>query len=232
MSLCYQPRSQYGASKNTVPFHIDLPFYPVVRVLFGVDVEALGNEGGTRRRGARGSCAHVSRRELSLLNDGGKLASDMCGWNVCIYSDFWKGTETDLRRLQDLSGRIDLYLNGIGLSCATLRSLASVKGLKALKVFKAPISVSCLVQLRSTLDSLDLSFAAINDDDVIHLAKLRRLVILNLSHTNITDASKRHLQALPIIRQIGLSSTRMSEGVIRELEELARRHDMEARNFE
>ncbi len=68
----------------------------------------------------------------------------------------------------------------------------------------------------------------INDDDVVQLAKLRNLEILDLSHTNITDASKCHLQGLPRIRAIGLSSTGMSDGVIRELEELARRHNMEA----
>ncbi len=48
--------------------------------------------------------AHVSRRELSIIKGGGKLPPEMRGWDVYIYSEFWKGADTDLRWLQDLSG--------------------------------------------------------------------------------------------------------------------------------
>jgi hypothetical protein len=76
--------------------------------------------------------------------------------------------------------------------------------------------LECL-QGMTELKTLDLSFTAITDFGLKHVAKMARLEYLSLHHTKITDSGLAHLQGMRTIETILLSATPFTDAGVKYL---------------
>jgi Leucine-rich repeat (LRR) protein len=103
--------------------------------------------------------------------------------------------------------------NGKTIDDAALELLAPLYRLTSLNLSDAALSNDQLQHLGSlpSLASLVLSDTPVSDDGLAHLRGLRRLEMISLCGTQVTDAGLVHLAALPTLRIVDLSHTQVGD---------------------
>jgi len=131
-------------------------------------------------------------------------------------------TDSDVKRLADLTGLEFLDLNNARITDAGLEHIKGLTGLLYLELNCTRITDAGLEQLKglTKLECLELYETRVTDTGLAHLRGLTRLERLTLSSTKIADAGLEHLQALTRLQQLDLTNTQITDAGLAHLKNL------------
>ncbi|MDP7019921.1 MAG: serpin family protein, partial [Pirellulaceae bacterium] len=134
-------------------------------------------------------------------------------------------TDTVLAQVGEVSGLVELSLEGAAVTDAGLAHLQRLPGLKSLRLSYAEdtITDAGLKGLKSLtgLVELDLSHAHINGSGLQHFAEADDLVDLNLTGAHVTSAGLKQLRVLKSLQKLNMSSTEVGDAGLAHLVELS-----------
>ena len=130
-----------------------------------------------------------------------------------VWGAMREATDSDVKRLADLTGLEFLDLNGALITDAGLEHVKGLTGLLYLELNCTRITDAGLEQLKglTRLECLELYETRVTDAGLAHLRGLARLERLTLSSTKIADAGLEHLQALTRLQQLDLTNTQITD---------------------
>ncbi len=130
----------------------------------------------------------------------------------------------DLSPISQLTGLVDLRLDGTRITDAGLAPAAEFTNLSFLDIERTPITDAGLAHLRklTRLKRLSLYKTRVTDTGLSHLAGLTALKSLDLADTAVRGAGLVHLAGLPALDTVSVHGTKVNDASLAQVVKLRR----------